>query len=66
MNIGVSFASDLHVIIMIFSNCHSSTSTIHWKLSNQENFKRMKVKMIPNINFDPHREASYQRDNLGK
>eukprot|EP00105_Crassostrea_gigas_P036363 XP_019920511.1 PREDICTED: neurobeachin-like protein 1 [Crassostrea gigas] len=42
-----------------------STATIHWKLSNQENFKRMKVKMIPNINFDPHREASYQRDNLG-
>lgn len=42
-----------------------STSTIHWKLSNQENFKRMKVKMIPNLNFDPHTEASYQRDNLG-
>ncbi|XP_061165431.1 neurobeachin-like protein 1 isoform X2 [Saccostrea echinata] len=41
------------------------TGVMHWKLSNQENFKRMKVKMIPNYNFDPHTEASYQRDNLG-
>ncbi|XP_078323505.1 neurobeachin-like protein 1 isoform X4 [Crassostrea virginica] len=42
-----------------------ATSLMHWKLSNQENFKRMKVKMIPNLTFDPHTEASYQRDNLG-
>ncbi|XP_067686159.1 neurobeachin-like protein 1 [Haliotis asinina] len=38
---------------------------IHWKLSNQENFMRMKVKVIQNYNFDPHTEASRQRDNLG-
>ncbi|ESO94157.1 hypothetical protein LOTGIDRAFT_232423 [Lottia gigantea] len=38
----------------------------HWKLSNQENFSRMKVKMIQNYNFDPHIGASSQRDNIGK
>lgn len=38
---------------------------IHWKLSNQENFLRMKVKMIQNYNFNIHREASLLRDNLG-
>ncbi|XP_053386541.1 neurobeachin-like protein 1 [Mercenaria mercenaria] len=38
---------------------------LHWKLSNQENFSRMKVKLIQNYNFDIHREASLLRDNLG-
>ncbi|XP_060579246.1 neurobeachin-like protein 1, partial [Ruditapes philippinarum] len=38
---------------------------LHWKLSNQENFSRMKVKLIQNYNFDLHREASMLRDNLG-
>ncbi|KAK7111968.1 hypothetical protein V1264_011504 [Littorina saxatilis] len=38
---------------------------LHWKLSNQENFSRMRVKMIPNYNFDPHLDASEQRDNTG-
>lgn len=38
---------------------------LHWKLSNQENFSRMRVKMVPNFLFDPHLKASQQRDNLG-
>lgn len=66
MYIGISILTFTFNYNEFFPNCHSSTSTIHWKLSNQENFKRMKVKMIPNLNFDPHTEASYQRDNLGK
>ncbi|XP_069107826.1 neurobeachin-like protein 1 isoform X1 [Argopecten irradians] len=37
----------------------------HWKLSNQENFSRMKVKLVQNHNFDPHTEAAMLRDNLG-
>ncbi|XP_076450797.1 neurobeachin-like protein 1 [Babylonia areolata] len=41
------------------------TDVVHWKLSNQENFSRMRVKMIPNFTFDPHHDASQQRDNLG-
>ena len=39
---------------------------VHWKLSNQENFARMKVKLVPNYNFNPHTDASILRDNLGK
>ncbi|KAK7507554.1 hypothetical protein BaRGS_00001489, partial [Batillaria attramentaria] len=42
-----------------------NTEVLHWKLSNQENFSRMRVKMIQNYNFDPHLEASQQRDNMG-
>ncbi|KAK3083537.1 hypothetical protein FSP39_025014, partial [Pinctada imbricata] len=38
---------------------------MHMKLSNQENFQRMKVKLVPNYNYDPHTEASILRDNLG-
>ncbi|XP_043931342.1 neurobeachin-like protein 1 [Protopterus annectens] len=38
---------------------------MHWKLSSVENFSRMRLKLIPNYNFDPHLEASAQRDNLG-
>ncbi|WAR10787.1 NBEL1-like protein, partial [Mya arenaria] len=38
---------------------------IHWKLSNQENFSRMKVKLVPNYNFDLHTQASLIRDNFG-
>ncbi|XP_040213180.1 neurobeachin-like protein 1 isoform X2 [Rana temporaria] len=37
----------------------------HWKLSNVENYSRMRLKLVQNINFDPHSEASNLRDNLG-
>ncbi|XP_061652888.1 neurobeachin-like protein 1 isoform X2 [Phyllopteryx taeniolatus] len=38
---------------------------MHWKLSSAENFSRMRLKLIHNYNFDPYREASALRDNLG-
>ena len=38
---------------------------LHWKLSSQENFQRMRPKLMTNYNFDPHTEASRQRDNTG-
>ncbi|KAH9489603.1 Neurobeachin-like protein 1 [Bulinus truncatus] len=38
---------------------------VHWKLSNQENFQRMKVKLTQNYNFDSHINASRLRDNIG-
>ncbi|CAL1548769.1 unnamed protein product [Lymnaea stagnalis] len=38
---------------------------VHWKLSNQENFQRMKVKLTQNYNFDSHINASHLRDNVG-
>ncbi|XP_064646322.1 neurobeachin-like protein 1 isoform X2 [Lineus longissimus] len=37
---------------------------VHWKLSNQENFLRMRPKLVPNHNFDLHTEAAQLRDNL--
>ncbi|XP_052080874.1 neurobeachin-like protein 1 isoform X2 [Mytilus californianus] len=42
-----------------------SQGALQWKMSNQENFTRMRVKLIPNYNFDLHVEASRQRDNIG-
>ncbi|XP_074640856.1 neurobeachin-like protein 1 isoform X2 [Tubulanus polymorphus] len=41
-----------------------SPCVTHWKLSNQENFIRMRPKLVPNYNFDMHIEASRLRDNL--
>uniref|UniRef100_A0A8C4NXM4 Neurobeachin-like protein 2 n=1 Tax=Dicentrarchus labrax TaxID=13489 RepID=A0A8C4NXM4_DICLA len=39
---------------------------MHWRLSSAENFSRMRLKLVRNYNFEPHREASALRDNLGK
>ncbi|XP_053569691.1 neurobeachin-like protein 2 isoform X2 [Bombina bombina] len=36
-----------------------------WKLSSAETYSRMRLKLVPNYNFDPHTEASALRDNLG-
>ena len=48
--------------VVIFS---SEEVVLHWKLSSQENFQRMRPKLMTNYNFDPHTEASRQRDNTG-
>jgi len=39
---------------------------MHWRVSSAENFSRMRLKLVRSYNFDPHREASALRDNLGK
>uniref|UniRef100_A0A673B917 Neurobeachin-like protein 2 n=1 Tax=Sphaeramia orbicularis TaxID=375764 RepID=A0A673B917_9TELE len=38
---------------------------MHWRVSSAENYSRMRLKLVRNYNFDPHREASALRDNLG-
>nr|XP_020489803.1 neurobeachin-like protein 1 isoform X1 [Labrus bergylta] len=38
---------------------------MHWRVSSAENFSRMRLKLVRNYNYDPHREASALRDNLG-
>uniref|UniRef100_A0A8C9L7Z7 Neurobeachin like 1 n=1 Tax=Pavo cristatus TaxID=9049 RepID=A0A8C9L7Z7_PAVCR len=38
---------------------------VHWKLSNVENFSRMRLKLVQNYNFNSHQDASDLRDNLG-
>ncbi|XP_077175319.1 neurobeachin-like protein 1 isoform X2 [Paroedura picta] len=37
----------------------------HWKLSNVENYSRMRLKLVQNYSFNPHLDASALRDNLG-
>ncbi|XP_042326371.1 neurobeachin-like protein 1 isoform X2 [Sceloporus undulatus] len=37
----------------------------HWKISNVENYSRMRLKLVQNYNFNSHQEASALRDNLG-
>ncbi|XP_066487542.1 neurobeachin-like protein 2 [Tiliqua scincoides] len=37
----------------------------HWKLSGAETYSRMRLRLVPNYNFDCHAEASALRDNLG-
>uniref|UniRef100_A0A8D2QNZ1 Neurobeachin like 1 n=1 Tax=Zosterops lateralis melanops TaxID=1220523 RepID=A0A8D2QNZ1_ZOSLA len=43
-----------------------NTRPVHWKLSNVENFSRMRLKLVQNYNFNSHQDASDLRDNLGK
>uniref|UniRef100_A0A2I4BEJ2 Neurobeachin-like protein 2 n=1 Tax=Austrofundulus limnaeus TaxID=52670 RepID=A0A2I4BEJ2_AUSLI len=38
---------------------------MHWRVSSAENYSRMRLKLVRSYNFDPHREASALRDNLG-
>ncbi|XP_029923229.1 neurobeachin-like protein 1 isoform X1 [Myripristis murdjan] len=38
---------------------------MHWRVSSAENYSRMRLKLVRNYSFDPHREASALRDNLG-
>ncbi|XP_019379037.1 PREDICTED: neurobeachin-like protein 1 isoform X2 [Gavialis gangeticus] len=40
-------------------------SPMHWKLSNVENYSRMRLKLVQNYSFNSHQEASALRDNLG-
>ncbi|NXT75937.1 NBEL2 protein, partial [Zapornia atra] len=37
---------------------------VRWKLSSAETYSRMRMKLVPNLNFDQHLEASALRDNL--
>ena len=48
----------LEILGLIIDPCFK-----HWKLSNAENFSRMRLKLCNNYNFDPHTEASQARDN---
>ncbi|KAK8770711.1 hypothetical protein V5799_012829 [Amblyomma americanum] len=43
----------------------SINKPLYWKLSQQENFARMRLKLTLNHNFDSHYQASCLRDNQG-
>ncbi|TKS66257.1 Neurobeachin-like protein 1 [Collichthys lucidus] len=53
---------DLQVYVSISNR---QQDEMHWRVSSAENFSRMRLKLVRNYNFDPHREASALRDNLG-
>lgn len=54
----------LQVCFVTISN--RQQDEMHWRVSSAENFSRMRLKLVRNYNFNPHREASALRDNLGK
>lgn len=61
------------LIFIIFSNftcfivnVSRKQTRIHWKLANVENYSRMRLKLVPNYNFNTHEDASALRDNLGE
>ncbi|XP_055065658.2 neurobeachin-like protein 2 isoform X2 [Misgurnus anguillicaudatus] len=38
---------------------------VRWKLSSAETYSKMRLKLVPNYNFDSHADASALRDNMG-
>ncbi|XP_026148843.1 neurobeachin-like protein 2 isoform X3 [Mastacembelus armatus] len=38
---------------------------VKWKLSSAETYSKMRLKLVPNFNYDPHIEPSALRDNMG-
>uniref|UniRef100_A0A8C2FYA8 Neurobeachin-like 2 n=1 Tax=Cyprinus carpio TaxID=7962 RepID=A0A8C2FYA8_CYPCA len=38
---------------------------VKWKLSSAETYSKMRLKLVPNYNFDSHSDASALRDNMG-
>merc|ERR1719376_1536887 len=42
----------------------TATHLEHWKIASNENFLRMRMKLMPNPHFDPHLQASANRDNV--
>ena len=47
-----------------WSDQDSTVWSEHWLLASNENFERMRMKLLPHPSFDPHLEASAQRDNI--
>ena len=42
---------------------NETTTRNFWKIASNENFLRMRMKLMPNLSFNAHLEASAQRDN---
>uniref|UniRef100_A0A8C1KGE3 Neurobeachin-like protein 2 n=1 Tax=Cyprinus carpio TaxID=7962 RepID=A0A8C1KGE3_CYPCA len=40
-------------------------TNVKWKLSSAETYSKMRLKLVPNYNFDSHSDASALRDNMG-
>ncbi|KAM6967984.1 neurobeachin-like protein 2 [Aplochiton taeniatus] len=44
---------------------HRVQPEVKWKLSNAETYSKMRLKLVPNYNYNTHCEASASRDNMG-
>ncbi|KAF7669441.1 hypothetical protein LDENG_00186230 [Lucifuga dentata] len=44
---------------------HRVQPEVKWKLSSAETYSKMRLKLVPNYNYDTHSEASALRDNMG-
>lgn len=51
---------------LFFSFFNRIQPEVKLKLSSAETYSKMRLKLVPNYNYDPHSEASAQRDNMGK
>lgn len=47
------------------SLCHRVQPEVKLKLSSAETYSKMRLKLVPNYNYDSHSDASAQRDNMG-
>uniref|UniRef100_A0A4W5RKL2 Neurobeachin-like protein 2 n=2 Tax=Hucho hucho TaxID=62062 RepID=A0A4W5RKL2_9TELE len=44
---------------------HRVPLEVKWKLSSAETYSKMRLKLVPNYQYDTHQEASASRDNMG-
>uniref|UniRef100_A0A8C7K909 Neurobeachin-like protein 2 n=1 Tax=Oncorhynchus kisutch TaxID=8019 RepID=A0A8C7K909_ONCKI len=44
---------------------HRVPLEVKWKLSSAETYSKMRLKLVPNYQYDTHQEASAFRDNMG-
>lgn len=58
-----SFRSDRHPPPSSFWN--RVQPEVKLKLSGAETYSKMRLKLVPNYNYDSHSDASAQRDNMG-
>lgn len=54
-----------HYCTQHMCRCFSSLEEQHWRLSQHENFLRMRLRLCPNLHFSLHTDASNLRDNTG-
>lgn len=57
-----SVLSCIFGVLLVFDRVQPE---VKWKLSSAETYSKMRLKLVPNYNYDPHTEPSALRDNMG-
>lgn len=55
-----------HVAHSAAALCARVQPEVKLKLSGAETYSKMRLKLVPNYNYDSHSDASAQRDNMGE